>query len=75
MPLIEPRKSKKPGNAILAWLAIITFTAAVASFFLLQEQAQNDVHIEKQRLLYLLIGVIISGICIISMIASSGMKN
>lgn len=74
MPL-QPRKTKHPKGTILCWFSIIALAISFTAYFLLGEQAKTDVLIEKQRLLYLLIGVLIAGICFISLIASSWYKS
>ena len=62
---LEPRKTKSNKNTLLRWIAIISFLISVTVYILLGEQAQADVAIEKQRLLFIMIGILISGISLL----------
>jgi hypothetical protein len=59
---------KNPINpkALLWWVAIISLAVSITLFFLLKDQARYDVALDRQRMLFPLIGIIIVGICIIA---------
>lgn len=59
---------KNPINrkVLLWWVAIISLAVSATLYFALKEQAQYNVSIEQQRMLFPLIGIIIAGICIIA---------
>ncbi len=61
-------KSKKgPFNpsALLWWVAIISLVVTGVLYFMLGKQADADVNVEQQRMLFPLVGIIIAGVCII----------
>ena len=60
------KKSPFQPKALLWWVAIISLAISGALFFFLKEQAQYDVSLDRQRLLFPLIGIIIAGVCIIA---------
>ena len=61
-------KSKSPfqPRALLWWVAIISLVVSAALFFFLEEQAKVDVTMERQRMIFPLVGVVIAGVCIIA---------
>jgi hypothetical protein len=63
---MKGKKSPFNPKALLWWVAIISLTVSAALYFFLREQAQYDVALDQQRMLFPLIGIIIAGICIIA---------
>lgn len=61
-------KSKSPfqPRALLWWVAIISLVVSAALFFFLKNQADIDVHMRQQRMIFPLVGIIIAGVCIIA---------
>ncbi len=61
-------KSKSPfqPNALLWWVAIISLAVSIALFFALRNQAEIDVNMRQQRMVFPLIGIIIAGVCLIA---------
>lgn len=65
MPLMQQKKIDSNKNCILWWIAILSLTLSLTAYILLDEAAKTDFIVEKQRLFYLFIGFIVSGLCII----------
>ena len=64
MKVEDPRyKSKK--SLFLVWLAVVSFVISIATYLLLEQAAEYDVSIARQRLIYPLVGTIIAGTCLI----------
>ena len=64
MKVEDPRyKSKK--SLFLVWLAVVSFIISIATYLLLEQAAEYDVSIARQRLIYPLVGTIIAGTCLI----------
>ena len=64
MKVDDPRyKSKK--SLFLVWLAVVSFIISIATYLLLEQAAEYDVSIARQRLIYPLVGTIIAGTCLI----------
>ena len=60
----DPRyKSKK--SLFLVWLAVVSFVISIVTYLLLEQAAEYDVSIARQRLIYPLVGTIIAGTCLI----------
>ncbi len=53
-------------RALLWWVAIIALVVSGTLYKLLGNQANLDVHVRQQRLLFPLIGIVIAGVCLIS---------
>lgn len=66
------KDKKNPINpkALLWWVAIISLAVSAALYFMLKDQAEYDVDLDRTRMLFPLIGIIIAGICIIAGTAS-----
>ena len=52
-------------KAFLWWIAVISLTIGVLVYFLLDKQARLDPSIQSYRILFLMIGIAIAGICLI----------
>jgi len=63
---MKRKQSRLRSNVLLWWVAIISLTVSFALYYFLGKQAEIDVHVEQQRMLPLLIGVVIAGICLIA---------
>ena len=66
--LIPPMKSKKGPfnpNALLWWVAIISLVVSGVLYFMLGKQAEFDVNVRQQRMLFPLVGIVIAGVCAI----------
>ena len=71
MTLFNPRKTNTNKNDLLWWIAILSLTISITAYILLDDAAKLDSIIERQRLFYLFLGFIISGVCVIC----SNIKN
>ena len=60
------KKSPFQPHALLWWVAIISLAVSGALYFFLGTQAEHDVQIRQQRMLFPLIGVVIAGVCLIA---------
>ena len=64
MKVDDPRyRSKK--SLFLVWLAVVSFIISIVTYLLLEQAAEYDVSIARQRLIYPLVGTIIAGTCLI----------
>ncbi len=63
---MKQKKSHLQPNVLLWWVAIISLTVSGALYYFLGKQAEIDVHVGQQRLLFPLIGVVVAGICLIA---------
>ena len=63
---MKGKKNQINPKALLWWVAIISLAVSATLYFLLKEQAQYDVALDQRRMLFPLIGIIITGICIIA---------
>ncbi len=61
------KSNKGPFNpsALLWWVAIISLVVSGVLYFMLGNQAEVDVHIRQQRIVFPMIGIIIAGVCLI----------
>ena len=64
MKVNDPRYQSKK-SLFLIWLAVVSFIISIATYLLLERAAEYDIAIARQRLVYPLVGTIISGICLI----------
>lgn len=62
---MKAKKSPFQPNALLWWVAIIALCVSGALYFLLGNQAEVDVHVRQQRMIFPLIGIVIAGVCLI----------
>jgi len=62
---MKAKKGPLNRNVLLWWVAIIALTVSGVLYFMLGSQADLDVHIRQQRMMFPLIGIIIAGVCII----------
>lgn len=63
---MKRNKSHLQPNVLLWWVAIIALTVSGALYYFLGKQAEIDVHVGQQRLLFPLIGIVIAGVCLIA---------
>jgi hypothetical protein len=65
-------KTKSPfqPKALLWWVAIIALVLSGAMYYLLGTQAEIDVTVRQQRMVFPLIGIVIAGVCLIAGTAS-----
>lgn len=62
---MNPNKRPSMHTAMLWWIAIISLTVSGAIFYFLGTQAEIDVTIRQQRMIFPLVGIVIAGICLI----------
>ncbi|VGO17855.1 hypothetical protein PDESU_06457 [Pontiella desulfatans] len=60
------KKSPFQPKAMLWWVAIISLAVSGALYFFLGSQAEIDVTMRQQRMIFPLIGIVIAGVCIIA---------
>lgn len=53
-------------NALLWWVAIIALALSGALYYFLGTQAEIDVTMRQQRMVFPLIGIVIAGVCLIA---------
>jgi hypothetical protein len=63
---MKGKKDPINAKALLWWVAIISLAVSITLYFLLKDQAQYDVDLDRRRILFPLIGIVIAGICIIA---------
>lgn len=52
-------------TAMLWWIAIISLAVSGAIFYFLGANAEVDVTVRQQRMIFPLIGIVIAGVCLI----------
>ncbi len=52
-------------NTLLWWISIISIVASGLIYYLLGEGAQVDVHIQQQRTIFPILGIVVAGVCLI----------
>jgi hypothetical protein len=57
--------NSKNNHALLWWVAIIALAVSGAIFYFLGTQAEIDVTIRQQRMIFPLVGIVIAGVCLI----------
>lgn len=67
---MKAKKGPFNPHAFLWWIAIIALAVSGALYYFLGQQAEIDVNMRQQRMLFPLIGVVIAGICLIAGTAS-----
>jgi hypothetical protein len=60
------KKSPFQPNALLWWVAIISLAVSGALYYFLGTQAEIDITIRSQRMVFPLIGIVIAGVCLIA---------
>lgn len=65
-------KNKNPfqPKALLWWVAIISLAVSWSLYYFLGTQAEIDVTVRQQRMIFPLIGTVIAGVCLIAGTAS-----
>jgi hypothetical protein len=63
---MKQQKSPFQPNALLWWVAIFALILSGALYYLLGTQAEIDVTMRKQRIVFPLIGIVIAGVCLIA---------
>ena len=63
---MKQKKSHIQRHALLWWIAIIALAVSGTIYYFLGPQAEIDVHVRQQRMLFPLIGVVIAGVCLIA---------
>jgi hypothetical protein len=63
---MKQKKNRLQPNVLLWWVAIISLTVSGALYYFLGKQAEIDVHVGQQRLIFPLVGIVIAGICLIA---------
>lgn len=53
-------------NVLLWWVAIIALVLSGALYYFLGKQAEIDVSMRQQRMVFPLIGIVIAGVCLIA---------
>jgi hypothetical protein len=63
---MKQKKNHIQPNTLLWWIAIISLTVSGALYYFLGNQAEIDVHVRQQRMIFPLIGIVVAGICLIA---------
>jgi hypothetical protein len=63
---MKAKKSPFHTQVLLWWIAIISLAVSGALFYFLGTQAEIDVHIRQQRMIFPLVGIVIAGVCLIA---------
>lgn len=63
---MKQKKSPFHPKALLWWVGITALAISAALFFFLEDQAEYNVALEQQRMLFPVIGIIIAGTCLIA---------
>jgi hypothetical protein len=63
---MKREKSPFQPHALLWWVAIIALAVSGFLYYMLGQQAELDVAVRQQRMLFPLVGIIIAGVCIIA---------
>lgn len=63
---MKAKKTPFHPQALLWWVAIIALAVSGALYYFLGQQAELDVAVRQQRMIFPLIGIIIAGICLIA---------
>jgi len=63
---MKPKKSPFTPHLLLWWVAIIALAVSGSLYFFLGEQAEFDITIRQQRMVFPLVGVVVAGICLIA---------
>ena len=61
-----PFRPKARAKGLLLWVGITVLIISLALFFMLKSTALTDPSVERIRLLSLLVGVAVAGICLIA---------
>jgi hypothetical protein len=77
MPLPRSKSSKSSKNdpSLLWWIAILAIGISCSVYFMMKQQAEIDVALERIRLLFPLIGITIAGLCLICGISKKWFSN
>jgi heme/copper-type cytochrome/quinol oxidase subunit 4 len=62
---MKAKKSPFQPHALLWWVAIISLAVSIALFIFMGSQAEVDVNVRQQRMMFPLIGIVIAGVCLI----------
>ncbi len=60
------KKSSFQPHALLWWVAIIALAVSGALYYFLGTQAEIDVNMRQQRMIFPLVGIVIAGVCLIA---------
>lgn len=63
---MKQNKSPFQPNALLWWVAIIALILSGTLYYFLGKQAEVDVTMRQQRMMFPLIGIVIAGVCLIA---------
>lgn len=63
---MKQNKSPFQPNALLWWVAIIALILSGTLYYFLGKQAEVDVAMRQQRMVFPLIGIVIAGVCLIA---------
>ena len=63
---MKRKQSPLKSNVLLWWVAIISLTVSGALYYFLGTQAEIDVHVRQQRMIFPLVGIVVAGICLIA---------
>jgi len=67
---MKQKKSPFQPHALLWWVAVIALVLSGALYYFLGTQAEIDVTMRQQRMVFPLIGIVIAGLCLIAGTAS-----
>ena len=62
----RPFRPKTGAKGLLLWVGMTVLIISLALFFMLKVPASSDPDVERVRLLSLLVGVAVAGICLIA---------
>jgi len=63
---MKRKQGQSRSNALLWWVAIISLAVSGALYYFLGTQAEIDVHVRQQRMIFPLVGIVVAGICLIA---------
>ncbi|MDF7808750.1 hypothetical protein P4E94_14980 [Pontiellaceae bacterium B12219] len=63
---MKPNNRPVQPHPLLWWVAIISLAVSGALYYFLRTQAEIDVTMRTQRMIFPLIGIMIAGICLIA---------
>lgn len=63
---MKQKQNRLQPNALLWWVAIIALAVSGSLYYFLGKQAEIDVHVAQQRMIFPLVGIVIAGVCLIA---------
>ena len=60
-----PRKLARRSNVMLWWISILAIAISSSTYIMMGRQAEIDIAAQQTRLVFLLVAIIIVGLCVI----------